>query len=80
MINFFAGSNPPSIYIAAITASTLSASIAGLLFPPDLISEFPKYKNFPKLCAIAILCRLFSHTTVALTFVNCPSCKFKYLL
>ena len=65
-----AGSNPPSINIAAITASTLSASIAGLLLPPDFISDFPKYKNSPKLCAVATLYKLFSHTTVALTFVS----------
>ena len=62
--------------IAAITASTLSAKIAGLSFPPLANSDFPKYRNFPKLCFFAILYRLFSHTTVALTFVISPSFSF----
>jgi len=65
-----------SLYIAAITASTLSASIAFFLFPLHFISLFPMYRKSLKLCFTAILCRLSSQTTVALTLVFFPSFNF----
>ena len=54
-INYSQASSPESKYIAAITASTLSAIIAGFLFPSCFISLFPRYKKSLKLCFLAIL-------------------------
>ena len=49
MMNSFAVLKSESRYIAAITASTLSAKIAGLSFPPVANSDLPKYKKSLKL-------------------------------
>ena len=76
IINCFVGSIPPSKKIAAITASTLSAIIAGLTSFCDIFSDFPNFKKSLKLCIFAISCKLFSQTTLALTLVISPSFNF----